>query len=109
VVARLKARGLIAEVRGDLNGYVPGRAASSIRLEEVLAAFRSTDVEIAQGRTSPALEKLVQELEESRRRRIGSLTISDLMPALAESGIPVETPPRDASARMAIVKERPEE
>ena len=26
VVARLKARGLIAEVRGDINGYVPGRA-----------------------------------------------------------------------------------
>ena len=26
VVARLKTRGLIAEVRGDLNGFVPGRA-----------------------------------------------------------------------------------
>src|SRR4029077_1056416 len=29
VVARLKARGLIAEVRGDLNGFVPGRAANT--------------------------------------------------------------------------------
>ena len=53
VVARLKARGLIAEVRGDLNGYVPGRAAATIQLDEVLAAFRSTDVEIAHGTTSP--------------------------------------------------------
>ena len=27
VVARLKPRGLIAEVRGDINGYIPGRPA----------------------------------------------------------------------------------
>src|SRR5205814_9292235 len=39
VVKRLKAHGLIAEVRGDLNGYVPGRAAASIPLDQVLAAF----------------------------------------------------------------------
>ena len=55
VVARLKARGLIAEVRGDLNGYVPAAPAHTIRLEDVLAAFRSSDVEIAARRTSPAL------------------------------------------------------
>ncbi len=29
IVARLKARGLIAEVHGDINGYIPGRAADS--------------------------------------------------------------------------------
>jgi membrane protein len=80
VVKRLKARGLIAEVRGDLNGYVPGRAASTIGLEEVLAAFRSTDIEIAHGETSPALRELINELDETRRHRIAGLTIADLMP-----------------------------
>ncbi len=79
VVARLKARGLIGEVRGDLNGYIPGRAASAIGLEEVLSAFRSSDVELAHGATSPALLSLVAELDEARRRRIGGLTIADLM------------------------------
>jgi membrane protein len=94
VVARLKERGLIGEVHGDLNGYVPGRAASSIRLEEVLAAFRSTDVEIAQGATSASLRDLISELDETRRRRIAGLTIADLMPRPGE--------PRDA-APLAIV------
>jgi len=93
VVTRLKARGLIAEVRGDLNGYVPARPAPTIRLEEVLAAFRSSDLEIAHGLTSPALEKLVGELEESRRRRIGGITIADLMPAPAEAGAPLSIVP----------------
>ncbi len=85
VVKRLKARGLIAEVRGDLNGYIPGRAASAIGLEEVLAAFRSTDLEIARGETSPALRELIDELDETRRRRIGGVTIADLMPHPPES------------------------
>jgi membrane protein len=79
VVKRLKARGLIAEVRGDLNGYVPGRAASTIQLEEVLAAFRSSDLEIAHGTTSAALTGLVNEIEEDRRRRIAGLSIADLI------------------------------
>jgi membrane protein len=110
VVHRLKTRGLIAEVRGDLNGYVPGRAAAAIPLDEVLAAFRSTDIEIAHGgATSPALEKLVDELEDTRRRRIAGLTIADLLPAVAPatpSAVPQPTPrdARNASAAFAIVK-----
>jgi membrane protein len=80
VVARLKLRGLIAEVRGDINGYVPGRPAVSIRLEEVLAIFRSSDIELAHGETSPALADLVGELDETRKRRIAGITIADLMP-----------------------------
>jgi membrane protein len=90
IVARLKARGLIAEVRGDLNGYVPGRAANTIRLDEVLAAFRATDVEIAHGTTAPALTELVTELEETRRKRIGGLTIADLAP---QAGAPLAAVP----------------
>ncbi len=80
VVARLKQRGLIAEVRGDMNGYVPARPASTIGLDEVLAAFRSSDIEIAHGATAPVFVKLVGELEEGRRRRIAGVTIAELMP-----------------------------
>jgi membrane protein len=80
IVDRLKARGLIAEVQGDLNGFVPGRAASNIPLEEVLAAFRSTDLELAHGATAPALRTLAVELEQMRRQRVEGLTIADLIP-----------------------------
>ncbi|HEY7374662.1 MAG TPA: YhjD/YihY/BrkB family envelope integrity protein, partial [Polyangia bacterium] len=80
VVARLKARGLIAEVRGDINGYVPARPAGSIALDEVLSAFRASDIEIAHGATAPAFAKLVDELDETRRRRIAGVTIAELMP-----------------------------
>jgi membrane protein len=95
IVARLKARGLIAEVRGDINGYIPGRAASTIPVDEVLGAFRSTDLEIAQGATSTALRELVEELDETRRRRIAGLTIADLMPTPDK--------PREEGAPLMIV------
>jgi len=80
IAARLKARGLIAEVQGDKEGFIPGRSASSISLQEVMAAFRSTDLETAQGSTSPALAQLIKDLEEARRTRIGGITMADLLP-----------------------------
>ena len=86
VVARLKQRGLIAEVRGDINGYVPARPAAAIGLDEVLSAFRSSDIEIAHGATAPAFAKLVDELEETRRRRIAGVTIAELMPPPGSTG-----------------------
>ena len=57
VVARLKQRGLIGEVRGDINGYIPARPAATIHLDEVLAAFRSSDIEIAHGATAPVVRQ----------------------------------------------------
>src|SRR5262245_28463301 len=103
VVARLKQRGLIGEVRGDINGYVPARPAASIRLEEVLAAFRSSDIEIAHGATAPAFAKLVEELEEGRRRRIAGVTIADLMPAAQD------TPDEEAATAPKPQVVRPEQ
>jgi len=93
VVARLKGRGLIAEVRGDMNGYVPGRPAASIRLDEVLSAFRSSDIEIAHGATAPVFSRLVADLEEGRRKKIAGVTIADLMPL---DQPPVASPPGEA-------------
>jgi hypothetical protein len=46
----------------------------------VLSAFRSSDIELAHGATSPVFAKLVGELEEGRRRRIAGVTIAELMP-----------------------------
>jgi len=92
IVARLKKRALVAEVHGDLRGYIPGRAAGTITLEDVLAVFRATDIELAHGVTSPALTELVGELEATRQRRIAGVTIADLMPARhAAPGAEVDT------------------
>lgn len=86
IVERLKRRGLIAEVQGDINGYIPGRAASTITLDDVLAAFRSSDIELADGTTSPALRALVADLEETRKKRTAGLTVADLMPGADNPG-----------------------
>lgn len=80
IAARLRTRGLLAQVAGDREGFIPGRPASRIALDDVLAAFRATDLQAAQGTTSPALESLIRELEEARKARVGATTIADLMP-----------------------------
>jgi membrane protein len=80
IAVRLKNQSLLAEVQGDKEGFIPGRAAASISLQDVLAAFRSSDLEAAPGATSPALAALIKDLEEARRTRIGAITIAELMP-----------------------------
>ena len=59
LAARLKARGLIAEVQGDKQGFIPGRAATAILMSDILAAFRSTDLQTADGALSPGLRQLI--------------------------------------------------
>jgi hypothetical protein len=70
----------MAEVQGDKEGFIPGRSAASISLQDVMAAFRSTDLEAAHGSTSPALSQLIKDLEETRSARIGSISIADVQP-----------------------------
>ena len=70
----------MAQVAGDREGFIPGRPPSRITLEEVLTAFRSTDLQTAQGAVSVELQSLIRDLEESRQARIGTTTIADLMP-----------------------------
>ena len=102
-------------MRGDINGYIPGRAAATIRLEEVLAAFRSTDIEIAHGATSPVLRELVGELDEGAAapNRRADHRRSDAADATAGPRAPPDAsaprPARDASAPLAIVKDGPGE
>jgi membrane protein len=80
IAARLRARGLLALVAGDREGFIPGRPASRIPLDEVLSAFRSTDLEAAEGKTAPELAALISDLEEARKARVGNTTIADLLP-----------------------------
>jgi membrane protein len=80
IAARLRPRGLLAEVAGDREGFIPGRPASKITLDEVLTAFRSTDLEAAQGKTSTELATLIADLESARKQRIGTTTLADLLP-----------------------------
>jgi membrane protein len=80
VASRLRGKGLLAQVAGDREGFIPGRTANRISLEEVLAAFRSTDVQIAHGAVSPVLQGLIDDLEKARQDRIAGKTIADLIP-----------------------------
>jgi len=77
---RLKERGLIAEVQGDKQGYIPGRAATAVTVADVLAAFRSTDLETTHGLTSSALANLIEGMQGDRLKRIEGLTLADLIP-----------------------------
>ncbi len=80
IAARLRSKGLLAQVAGDREGFIPGRSADRITLDEVLAAFRAADLEAARGSMSPELAALIRDLEEARQARIGSTTVADLVP-----------------------------
>lgn len=87
IIGRLKQRGLVAEVHGDRNGYVPGRASTRIELDEVLAVFRANDLEIAHASmTALPLRELVKDLEEARQKRIAGLRLCDLLPGADHAG-----------------------
>jgi membrane protein len=80
IATRLRKRGLLAQVAGDREGFIPGRPAGRITLDEVLSAFRSTDLEAAPVNCSPELALLIRDLEASRKARVGATSIADLLP-----------------------------
>jgi DNA-binding IscR family transcriptional regulator len=92
IAARLRACGLLAEVAGDREGFIPGRPAARITLDEVLAAFRSTDIATAPAGAWPAFQTLIRDLEESRKARIGSTSIADLLPGRWPPAAPDQEP-----------------
>jgi membrane protein len=80
IAGRLRAKGLLAQVAGDREGFIPGRPPDRIPLDEVLSAFRATDLQTMPVTTSPQFQQLIQDLEESRQHRIGQTTMADLLP-----------------------------
>jgi membrane protein len=57
LAARLRAKGLLAQVAGDREGFIPGRPASRIPLDEVFAAFRSTDFRPPRAPSHPSFSR----------------------------------------------------
>jgi membrane protein len=95
IVQRLKEHELIAEVRGDKVGLIPARSSRAIRLDDVLEAFRATDLQIARGALSPNLAQLLHDLEETRQSQIAGVTLADLLPDDPATPQPIPTsPPR---------------
>jgi membrane protein len=81
ITARLKRRGFVADVRGDRTGFIPGRAAKTIAVDDVLSLFRSSDLELGHGVASTPLLTLVADLEFARKQRTRGMTVADLFPA----------------------------
>lgn len=95
IVQRLKEHELIAEVRGDKVGLIPARASNAIALDDVLEAFRATDLQIARGALSPNLAQVLHDLEETRQKQIQGVTLADLLPEAptAPQPVPERIPP----------------
>jgi membrane protein len=104
IVERLKENGLVAEVRGDKVGLIPARASNAIRLDDILEAFRATDLQIARGALSPNLAQLLHDLDETRQRQIAGVTLADLLPADPATPRPVPTVPRVPPIPPAVAK-----
>jgi DNA-binding IscR family transcriptional regulator len=94
-VVGLEARGLILPTADDPPGYVPARSLSAMRLAEVLAQIR-TAAATGPGRTvyrpgvEPPVDRLLEELEESRAEKLADRTLADL---LAEDAVSRSLPP----------------
>jgi membrane protein len=80
IADRLKERGLVAEVHGDKEGLIPGRASTAIPVAEILRVFRASDLETAGGAMSPVLTALVRDLERVRSERLAGMTLQELLP-----------------------------
>jgi membrane protein len=93
IVQRLKEHELIAEVTGDKVGLIPARASTAIGLEDVLEAFRATDLQIARGALSPNLAQLLHDLEETRQKQIQGVTLADLLPEAPTAPQPIPAVP----------------
>ena len=100
VVARLKPRGLIAEVRGDINGYIPGarrRPPSASR-----RCWRRSAPATSRSRTArprPVVRQAGRRAGGGRRRRIAGVTIADLMPPPGARPTTSPRPSRRSSVR----------
>jgi membrane protein len=81
VLRRLREGGLVLEVEGDANGYLPARPAADITLADVLAQFRGTDIVLRPpgGAATTSLDAVLAEIDDAQRARARSVTIEDLV------------------------------
>lgn len=80
IFRRLKERGLVIEVQGEAEGYLPARPPAQITLAEVFAPFRGADLLTASPRSSARtrLDEVIAELELHSRDKLRSVTLEEL-------------------------------
>jgi membrane protein len=79
VFRRLKGAGLILEVEGDAEGYLPARAPTEITLADVMAPFRGSDL-VTAGRSAARsrLDTVLADIEAAVRDRSRAVTVDEL-------------------------------
>ena len=77
---RFKAAGLIYEVQGDTDGYLPARALETITLDQLVAAVEhEMTAHFAEGLSSEVRERMLEVLAESQRECLEKVTVASLL------------------------------
>ena len=77
---RFKAAGLIYEVQGDTDGYLPARALDAITLDQLVAAVEGEmTAHFAAGLSSEAGARVLSTLAESQRECLEKVTVASLL------------------------------
>lgn len=88
IFRQFKESGLLFEVAGDTNGYLPARPLEQIFVEDVIEAFEGRMEVLASLPTEGTmqLQTLTDDLRSSRASAVGNLTVAAL---LREEGVPI--------------------
>lgn len=78
IMGVLKARNLAIEIPADIPSYVPARPPEKITLDELLPTLALTDGSAA---ASPRFDSLVEEMDRWRTKRLGEMTLAELLEA----------------------------
>ena len=77
---RFKAAGLIYEVEGDTNGYLPARALEDITLTTVVDAVEGEmTTHFEQGTPSKSGTRVLERLQQSQRECLEQVTVASLL------------------------------
>lgn len=77
---RFKAAGLVYEVHGDTDGYLPARALEEITLDQLIAAVEGEmTAHFAAGLSSEAGARVLDVLVQSQRERLEKVTVASLL------------------------------
>ena len=77
---RFKAAGLIYEIQGDTDGYLPARALAEIRLDEIVAAVEGEmTARFVEGLSSGVGARVLERLAASQRECLADVTVASLL------------------------------
>lgn len=79
-VERFKTAGLIYEIQGDTEGYLPARALTEITLDQIVAAVEDEmTAHFVAGLSSEAGERALDRLVASQRKCLADVTVASLL------------------------------